>query len=272
VVTGFDYQLYPVGPEIVAGAMAWRGEDTAAVLEKFREIALGAPPELACVAVLRPAPPAPWLPKEIHGKPIAVLGVCHTGPIEEAERWAGTLKSFGSPVGDVLMRRTYVSQQSMFDATQPKGRRYYWKSEYMPDLAPEMLSAAASHALTIPSPHSAMLLFPIDGALNRLPDSHSAVGNRDARFLLNIASAWEKPEDDDENIEWARKAWRDMRRFSTGGTYINFLTEEEGSDRIQAAYRGNLDRLIEVKTAWDPTNFFRANKNIAPRKAAASSA
>ena len=104
----------------------------------------------------------------------------------------------------------------------------------------------------------------LDGALNRLPEDHSPVGNRDAAWVLNIAASWEKADDDDSNIGWARTAWQDMRRFSTGGTYVNFLTEEEGDERIHAAYGKNYERLVEVKNKWDPENLFRVNKNIVP--------
>lgn len=112
------------------------------------------------------------------------------------------------------------------------------------------------------SPHSAILIFPLDGALNERPEEHSAVGNRDAAAVLNIASAWEHAADDAENIEWARSAWRDLRQFSTGGTYVNFLTEEEGEERTRAAYRTNYERLVRIKAEWDPGNLFRTNKNI----------
>jgi FAD/FMN-containing dehydrogenase len=91
------------------------------------------------------------------------------------------------------------------------------------------------------------------------------VGNRNARSVINIAAAWDDPKEDQSHIEWSRAAWRDLRRFSTGGTYINFLTEEEGAERVQAAYGKNLARLVDIKTKWDPGNLFRANKNIAPR-------
>jgi hypothetical protein len=170
----------------------------------------------------------------------------------------------GKPVGDIVQRRPYVSQQSLLDATQPKGRRYYWKAEYLPGLKSELLPKTINHAKAIPSPHSAILLFPLDGALNRLAEDYSAVGNRDAAWVINIAGSWDKAEDDTTNIDWARAAWEDIRGFSTGGTYINFLTEEEGGNRIHAAYRKNYDRILEVKTKWDPTNLFRMNKNIAP--------
>jgi FAD/FMN-containing dehydrogenase len=265
VATNFEYQLYPVGPEIMAGIIAWRAEEAPAVLEMYQALAAEAPPELTCVPLLRNAPPAPWLPKEIHGKPIIGLVVCHSGPVKEGEDLVAPIKALGSPVGDIVQRRSYVSQQALLDATQPKGRRYYWKSEYLPRAEPEMLAKLAEHTRTLRSPHSAIVLFPVGGVLGRLPEDHSPAGNRDAAFVLNITSSWEKAEDDEVNIEWARAAWRDLRRFSTGGTYINFLTEEETGDRIQAAYGENYERLIEVKTRWDPGNLFHMNKNIAPR-------
>jgi FAD/FMN-containing dehydrogenase len=204
------------------------------------------------------------LAKEIHGKPIVALFICHTGFIGEGEKLVAPIKAFGSPVGDIVQRRTYVSQQSLLDATQPKGRRYYWKSEYLSTLEPELLRIIMRHAEAIPSPHSAIILFPIGGALNRLPDDHSAVGNRDSAWVLNITASWEKANDDAINIEWARAAWRDARRFSTGGTYVNFLTEEEGDERIRAAYRSNYARLSAIKSKWDPENLFCMNKNIRP--------
>lgn len=265
VVTNFDHRLYPVGPEIIAGAIAWPGEDAPRVLEMWRTLAENAPPELIVVAGLRKAPPAPWISKEFHGKPIVALFICHTGSVADGEKLVAPIKEFGSPVGDIVQRRPYVSQQSLLDATQPKGRRYYWKSEYLPNLEPQMIETAIEAAGRIASPHSAILIFPLEGALNRLADDHSAVGNRDAAYVINIAASWENAEDDTANIEWARAAWRDVRRFSTGGTYINFLTEEEGSDRIKAAYGKNHARLVELKTAWDPENLFRVNKNISPR-------
>ena len=264
VATGFTYRLYPVGPEIIGGAIAWPGEDAEAVLTLHREFMQSAPPECAVVAGLRNAPPAPWIAKEYHGKPIVALFVCDTGPVAEAEKRIAPLKAFKKSIGDVCIRRSYVSQQSLLDATQPKGRRYYWKSEYLPALSSELAASAMKHAAKIASPHSAILLFPMGAGVGKLPGDHSAVGNRDARWVFNVAAAWEKPEDDAKQIEWARAAWSELRAYSTGGTYINFLTEEEGDDRTRAAYGNNHARLAQVKKAWDPGNVFSANKNIAP--------
>ena len=262
VATSFEYRLHAVGPDVFAGAIAWRGEEAASVLELYRSVLSQAPRELTCVASLRLAPPAPWIAKEVHGKPIVALFACYSGRLEEAERVLAPIKSFGSPVGDILQQRTYVSQQSLLDATQPKGRRYYWKSEYLRSFDSALFTRTIEHASRIVSPHAAILIFPIDGAMNELPEDHSAVGNRDAVGVLNIAAAWERATDDQPNIEWARNTWRDLRQFSTGGTYVNFLTEEEGDDRTRAAYRTNYPRLAQLKAIWDPDNLFHANKNI----------
>ncbi len=264
VVTGIDYALYSVGPEVVGGIVAWPASEAPKVLELFRMLAEKAPPELTLVALMRPAPPAPWLPKEIHGKPIVALLACYSGKPEDGEKAVAPIKSFGNPIGDVLVRRPYAQMQSLLDATQPKGRRYYWKSEYLARIEPALCEKVIAHAARIPSPHSAVILFQIEGALNQFAREHSSVGNRDAHYVLNLTSSWEQAGEDNANIEWAREAWNDMKSFSTGGTYINFLTEDESPERIAAAFGKGLPRLAEVKAKWDPQNVFRMNRNIKP--------
>lgn len=152
----------------------------------------------------------------------------------------------------------------MLDMTQPKGRRNYWKSEYLPSVEPALYDQLIEHAARIPSPHSAVILFQLGGALNRLTDEHSPVGNRDARYLLNLAGSWEQASEDKVNVDWAKEAWSDLRPFSTGGTYINFLTEDEGPERTKAALGRGIRRLAEIKAKWDPKNVFRTNRNITP--------
>jgi hypothetical protein len=264
VVTGIDYALYPVGPEIVGGVVAWPASEATKVLELYRTLAEKAPPELTLVLLMRPAPPAPWLPKDRHGTPIVALLACYSGKPEDGEKAVAPIKAFGNPIGDILVRRPYAQMQSLLDATQPKGRRYYWKSEYLPRIDPGLCEKVQAHAASIRSPHSAVILFQIGGALNRLGEEVSPVGNRDARYVLNVSSAWEQPGEDGVNIKWAREAWNDMKVFSTGGTYINFLTEDEGPERTETALGKALHRLAEVKKRWDPENMFRTNHNIKP--------
>jgi FAD/FMN-containing dehydrogenase len=264
VVTGIEYALHPVGPEVVGGVVAWPASEAPRVLELYRALAERAPVELTLVALVRPAPPAPWLPKEVHGKPIVAVIACHSGAPEEGERIVAPIKAFGKPLGDILVRRPYVQMQALLDATQPKGRRYYWKSEYLPRIEPALCAKVIEHAARIRSPHSAVILFQIEGALNRLAQEHSPAGNRDARYVLNIAGSWEQAADDRANIDWAREAWNELKAFSTGGTYVNFLSEGEGPERIEAALGPGLRRLAEIKARWDPRNVFRTNRNVPP--------
>ena len=262
IVTSFEYKLFPVGPQIVGGAIAWRGEDAREVLQAYSEFSAKAPRELTSVMALRLAPPAPWLPKEIHGKPMAAIFVCCTN-VEESDALLAPLRKLGSPVADIVMRRPYVQMQSLLDATQPKGRRYYWKSHYLAAVEPALIDQAVEHAARIKSPHSAILMFQVGGALNELPAGHSPVGNRDAAYVLNIAGAWESAADDAANMKWARDCFEATRSSSTGGTYVNFLTEEEGADRIAAAYGAeNLTRLATLKQKFDPDNLFRHTKPV----------
>jgi len=264
VVTGIDYTLHPVGPEVVGGLVAWPASDAPGVLELYRALAEKAPSELTLVAIMRPAPPAPWLPKDMHGKPIVALLACYSGRPEDGEKVVASIKAHGKPIGDVLVRRPYTQLQSLLDATQPNGRRYYWKSEYLPRIEPALCRKFVEHAARFPSPHSALILFQIGGALNRFKADHSPVGNRDACYVLNVTGSWEREGGDGANVQWVRDAWSDMKSYSTGGTYINFLTEDEGHERTEAALGKGLERLAKVKAKWDPQNMFRTNRNIEP--------
>jgi FAD/FMN-containing dehydrogenase len=263
IVTGFEYRLHPVGPQILGGAIAWRGEQALQVLDAWRAFSAEAPRELTSVGVLRIAPPAPWLPKDVHGQPIVAIFVCYSGDIDEGQRLLAPLRALATPVADIVMPRPYTQMQSLLDATQPKGRRYYWKSHYLAGLDRNAIGLAAEHAKHITSPHSAILLFQIGGALNDLPAEHSPAGNRDARYVLNIAGSWERADDDARNIRWARDTFDAMAPCSTGGTYVNFLTEEEGAERIAAAYgTANLARLADLKRRFDPDDLFRHTKRV----------
>jgi len=263
-VTDIEFALTPLGPEIYGGGIAWPAERAPEVLDLFRKTMSDGPPELTFACVMRKAPPAPWIAKEAHGTHIIALFVCWSGPVDEGEKVMAPVRALGGMVGDIVQRRPYTTLQALLDATQPKGRRYYWKSEYLSTLSDDLLNAYRGHAARIQSPHTGAILFHLGDVLGKLPVDHSAVGNRDVKCVLNLAAAWEKADEDATHVEWARSAWRDLKRYSTGGTYINFLTEEDAGDRIAAAYGSNLDRLKVIKRAWDPENFFRANKNIAP--------
>ncbi len=264
VVTGFDYKLYPVGPEVVGGMVIWPASEAVQVFELYRMLAERAPRELSLFILMRQAPVSPLFPAEMHGNPIVALGACCTGNIEEGERLVAPIKAFGSPIADTLKRQSYLNVQTMFDAFQPDGRRQYWKSEYFPNLGSSLGEKLVEHTLSMCSPHSMLFMEDISGSLNDQPVDFSPVGNRDARYILLILGSWERDSDDAQNIAWARAAWKDIQPYTTGGTYLNALSEDDGKDRKAAALGNSLQRLADIKAKWDPENIFRTNHNILP--------
>lgn len=268
VVTEFAFRLHEVGPEVTAGVIAWPALATGEVLDLFREVTATAPRELTVAAVMRNAPAAPWLPVEAHGAPIIALVVCHSGALADAEVDLAPIRAHGRPLADAIRVKRYVDQQSMLDATQPTGLNYYWKSEFLATLDDALLATCASHLRENSSPSNQIVLFHLEGELNDRPDDDGAIGNRDAAYACIIQASW--PELDaagDDYRSWVRHAWADIRPHSTGGNYVNFQTDDEGSDRTIDAYRDTYRRLATVKSSYDPGNLFRVNRNIAPAPA-----
>ena len=264
IVVSFEFQLQPVGPQVMAGLIFYPFEDAPEVLEFYRQYSTQAPDGLATLAMLRIAPPAPFLPTAVHGKPVVGIGVCYAGSVQDAEPVVRPLKEFGSPLVDLVAPKPFIAHQTMLDAASPSGRRYYWKSAYFTDLNDEACATLVQHASQLSSPMTAVLLFQLGGAIQQVDEHASAAGNRDAAYVLNIQSAWEDPGETDRHIAWTRAFWRDMEPYATGGVYVNFLSEGEGDARVRAAYAGNYARLVELKNAYDPTNLFRMNQNIQP--------
>jgi len=189
--------------------------------------------------------------------------VCHTGNLEAAKRDVAPLRAFGKPVADIVQERDYTQLQSLLDATQPNGRNYYWKSEWVSAIPDDLIHTFLERAKAVPTPFSLAAFFQVDGAISEFPADATAVGNRDAAYNLNFQAGWDAGPAE-PNIAWARESWKAVRPFSTGGVYVNFLTEDEIQDRLGAAFRESYSRLASVKKKWDPTNFFRTNQNIRP--------
>jgi hypothetical protein len=265
IVTSFEYQAYRVGPQVTAGIVIHSMERAREVVGFFREFSADAPEELCCLLTLRLAPPAPFLPPEVHGKPIVGIAVCHSGSLEDGGRAVLPLKEFGDPLADTIAPKPFVIHQTLFDVAMAPGRHYYWKSHYLPEFLEAAGNALMGHAAKISSPHSSILVFQLGGALARFGETDTPAGNRNAAYVLNVAASWEDPTQTDEEIAWARGCWSDMQQFSTGGVNVNFLTGEEGDKRVRAAYGdANHKRLVEIKNKYDPQNVFRLNQNIPP--------
>jgi FAD/FMN-containing dehydrogenase len=264
IATSFEYRLHPVGPIVLAGPIFHPLERAGEVLRFYREFAAAAPDEVTTIFELSVAQPLPFLPAEVHGKPILMVGACYAGPPEEGLEALRPLKEFGDPIADLLEPMPYLALQSMFDPFVPHGWHRYWKSVELPSLTDEAIDTLVERAPAFTSPKSYCIVFQLGGALSRVADD-TAYSQRDAAYNVNVNAVW-TPEDADgeRHIAWARDFFDAVQPHARGRVYVNFLGEE-GPERVRAAYGAEkYERLVEVKRTYDPTNVFRLNQNIEP--------
>ena len=269
IVTSFEYRLHELGPIVLAGPVFYSLEDGRAVLRFYREFADGAPDELTTIFELSMAQPLPFLPAEVHGKPIVMVGACYAGPPQEGLEVVRPLKEFGNPIADLLEPKPYLSLQSMFDPFVPHGWHRYWKSVELPRLTDDAIDTLVEQASAQTSPKSYCIVFQLGGMLSRVGRDETAFTQRDAAYNVNINAVW-TPEDPDaeRHIQWARDYFAAMQPHARDRVYLNFLGDE-GPHRVRQAYGpATYDRLAELKATYDPDNFFRLNQNIHPSWAA----
>jgi FAD/FMN-containing dehydrogenase len=265
IVTSFEYRLHPLPDQVLAGMVLYSMDDAEKVLRGYADIVGESPEELGSLALLRLAPPAPFLPEEVHGAPVAGIVVCWAGPLDQGEDVVRPLRELAEPIVDGIGPKPYTAHQKMLDTAQPAGRRHYWKSDYLGEIEDEAVDRIAKHARTITSPHTGILLMHLHGAGNRIPSDATAYGHRDTSFVLNIGTQWIEAAEDEEHIRWTRAFWEDLHPFAVG-TYGNFLTADDDDDRVRQAYGANYERLARLKAEYDPDNLFRLNQNIPPSR------
>ncbi len=266
VVTRFTFRLHEVGPRVYGGLIAWPFQRANEILAAYQEITADAPRELAVWLVLLHAPPAPFVPEAWHGKKLCAMAVCYSGDLAEMDAALSPIRALGDPVVDLLREQPYTHVQSYLDATEPKGMHYYWRTEYVAEMSGGLLSALQELFAMCPIPEGELGILHVGGAVNERDEDDGAVGNRDARYVVGVKGMWAPDEPNaDAFRQWIHDAWSQLRPFSTGRTYINFQTADEGEERVRATYGLNFDRLVEVKKTYDPENVFRSNRNIRPR-------
>lgn len=256
IVTSFRFRLRPLAGPVIAGMTVHA--DRREGLARFRARTADGPEDLTCLLKLGTAPPAPFLPPSLHGRPVAFTIACHSGDSERAERDLVPLRNGSRPAADLFAPRPFAEFQSMFDAGEPEGRRDYWKSEYLGELDDELGEILLAASNRLPSPAANIKVFQLGGAVARVPAGATAAAHRDARFIAVIASAWERPADDEANVSWVRETWRQVYARSRRGGYANFLTEDSAAEEQGAAQRGvDLERLAWVRQRFDPDGLFR---------------
>ncbi|WP_341531017.1 FAD-binding oxidoreductase [Nostoc sp. UHCC 0302] len=263
IITEFEFHLHPVGSEILAGLIVFPFSQAKQVLTKYRQFVESAPEELNVWAVIRKAPPLPFLPESVHGKEVVVLPVFYVGDIVEGEKLIEPLRSFGDAYGEHIGIQPYVQWQQAFDPLLTRGARNYWKSHNFTELGDGALDALVEFAGKLPSQECEIFIGFIAGASNRVSTDAMAYYHRDAKFVLNVHGRWHDAADDEKCIAWAREFFQASATYASAGTYVNFMTEEE-SDRVAAAYGSNYDRLVQIKKRYDPENIFHLNQNIKP--------
>ena len=267
VVTAFEYRAQPLGPEVHHALVFYPAERGAELMAAWRDAVEGGPDEVTSEAGFWSFPAAPEIPVEMHGMPFFFASGLYAGPPDEGERALRPLRELAEPLMDGSATTTYLELQSSLDAFFPAGRRYYWKGRYLDRLDGEGIDLIAERAAMKPSPMSLIIVRQLGGAIARVPADATAFGDRSAPFHLSVDSTWESPEHDEENIAWTRAFYEDARRFSSGQVYFNFAgLLEEGEAAVRESYGQNLERLVDVKTAYDPENAFRFNANITPRR------
>ena len=261
VVTQFEFKLHPVGPDVFAGLIVFPFKQTKEVLTRYREFVESAPAKLNVWAVLRQAPPLPFLPVEVHGKEVLVLAVFYNGDAAEGERLIQPLRRFGNAIGEHVGSVPYTQWQQAFDPLLTAGARNYWKSHNFAQISDGALETIMEYAGELPSPHCEIFLGLLAGAANEVPTTATAYSARDAKFVTNVHARWERAAQDDECIAWARAFFNAAAPYASSGAYVNFMTADEG-ERVVAAYGVNYTRLLEIKRRYDPENIFHVNQNI----------
>ncbi len=257
IVTSFEYRLHPVGP-VLGGMVLHPLSRAKEVLRFHHEFSSTAPDEVTTICALLTAP---------DGSPAVASVACYCGPIDEAEKVLKPLRTFSSPLADLVAVRPYIEMQSLFDEVWPPGRLYYHKSSNIRDLSnAAAIETLVAYARTMPTDVSVLYFQQVHGFASRVAVSETAFPHRYDHYIFGAHPATDDPADCEKMIRWARECWEAMQPFVERAVYVNNIedAEEEGERRVREAYGPNYERLVALKNKYDPTNFFRLNANIQP--------
>jgi len=261
IVTAFKYRLHPV-ETVVAGPMFWPVDKAEEIMRWYREFLPDAPDDVYAFFLTAEVPPGDPFPSKIHNDKVCGLLWCFTGSQEEAEPFLKKARDVAEPLFEFVGPMPYPMLQTMFDDLYPEGLQWYWKGDFVHELSDEAIASHLDFA-EVPTTHSTMHMYPVNGAVHNYDSEDTAWHHRDANWSMVIAGVSPDPSDKELISNWARNYWEAVHPYSAGAAYINFMMEE-GEDRIQATYGDNYERLQQVKAKYDPENFFRVNQNIEP--------
>ncbi len=263
VVTSFLFQAQPV-QVVCAGPMLWNLEDAADIMKWYREFIVDAPEEMNGFFAFLTVPPGPPFPENLHFNKMCGIVWCYTGSLEDANKILEPLRKFRRPTFEFFAPMPFPMLQGMFDGLYPPGLQWYWKADFVKELSDEAIALHIKHGSELPTLHSTMHLYPINGAAGRRKNTDTPWNHRDATWSEVIVGVDPDPANADHITAWARSYWEALHPYGSGGAYVNFMMEGEGEERIRASYGENYEQLARVKAKYDPENFFRVNQNIRP--------
>jgi FAD/FMN-containing dehydrogenase len=255
VVTSFEYRLYPIGPMVAGGLAVYPFPQAVSVLKMYRDFVRTAPDPLTVAAVLMTGP---------DGNKGCAIAATYAGPVDAGLKAVAPLKAFGTPAMDMIGPIPYLGQQSLIEPAMPPNLLNYWKAEFVRELSDGLIQAAVDAYSRCVSPLSSILFFPIHGAASRVAPDATAYPHRNG-FHFGLYALWHDRADNDANIAWVRETWKSIQQFARG-VYVNELGDDEGDDRVKAAYAGNYTRLAEIKAKYDPKNLFCLTRISGPRE------
>lgn len=266
VVTEFELKLHPLQSVVLAEGLTGEAQ-IRQLLQCWRDFMADAPFDLKWNLDLRLAPHRQNVPPHLRGRPVAGSSLLWTGTPEDAAKYLQRAFSLCDPDSVRSQTASFLRLQTMADSEFPHGRRYYTKSGYFRNLDDTTIDRFLEALTTIPSPETQIELTYLGGAAGQVAPEETAFGDRSAPFITNLLANWKDPSADALHISWIRSIFQKLRPAMTPGVYVNFMSGDE-QDRVPEAYQQRWDRMVSVKSRYDPGNFFRLNQNVQPRTTA----
>lgn len=263
IVTRLKLRLHKI-PGLYGGPIFYPVSESENILRFYRDFIADAPRELSAFFLYSVAPAAPFVPEALHGHTACAIVVSWIGDPQLAEEMVRPIREAGKVALDLAGPIPYPALNSMFDDLHPPGDQHYWKADFVPEMTDDVIATHVRFGPTIANSISITHIYPMNGAIQDVPPDATAFSYRDVNFIHIIGGVDADPAQFATRREWARNYWSALHPFSAQGAYVNFMMEE-GDDRIRATYRGNYQRLAQVKGKWDPENVFHLNQNITPQ-------
>jgi len=264
VVTSFLFQAHPVST-VYSGPIFWEATHAKAVMRAYRDFLPTAPEELGSFVGLKTVPSMDPFPKDYWGRRACAIISSFNGPAAAGEQvMARLLQTLPPPTFNWMGAMPFPAMQALFDPFFPKGLQWYWKGDFVDSLPDAAIDVHIAQAANAPSELSLMHLYPIDGAVHRVPRDATAWSARNATWSMVIAGIDSNPQRAEALKAWGRAYWKAIHPFNLEGAYVNFMMDDESDGRVLATYGENYKRLAAVKARYDPDNLFRVNQNILP--------